>query len=216
MGSYAVIGLGRFGSSVAKSLVLLGHEVLGLDKSEKKVQEMSKVLTHVVAADSKNEEVLKSLGVRNFDAVVVGIGQDTESNILTTVLLNQLGVKEIITKAQTEIHGEVLKRVGATKVVYPEKDMGEKVANNISSKTILDYIELSPKHSIVEFVAPGKFVGKTIGKLNLRAKYAVSVLAIKKGDKIKVAPGADDLIERDDLLVIVGENEKVQRCSNYK
>ncbi|MBZ4687873.1 MAG: trk/ktr system potassium uptake protein [Clostridia bacterium] len=213
MGSYAVIGLGRFGSSVARTLVKLGHEVLGIDKSEKKVQEMSNILTHVVAADSKNEEVLKSLGIRNFDAVVVAIGEDTEANILTTVLLTQLGVKNIIAKANTDIHGEVLKRVGATKIVHPEKDMGEKVANNMASGTILDYIELSPKHSIVEFAAPKKFVGKTLGKLNLRAKYGISVLAIKKGERIIVAPGADGLIEDKDLLVVVGENDKVKKCS---
>ncbi len=213
MGSYAVIGLGRFGASVATTLVSLGHEVLGVDKSQKKVQELADVLTHAAAADAKDEEVLKSFGVRNFDGVVVAIGQDIEANILTTVMLSDLGVKNIIAKAQTELHGQVLQRVGATRIVYPEKDMGVKVANNISSETILDYIELSSDHSIVEFIAPNKFIGKTLGKLNLRAKYGISILAIKKGNDIMVAPGAEGLIEQDDLLVVVGGNSAINKCT---
>jgi len=213
MGSYAVIGLGRFGASVATTLVSLGHEVLGVDKSEKKVHELADVLTHAAAADAKDEEVLKTFGVRNFDAVVVAIGQDVEANILTTVMLNDMGVKNIIAKAKTELHGQVLGRVGATRIVYPEKDMGVKVANSIASETILDYIELSDHHSIAEFLAPNKFIGKTLGKLNLRAKYGISILAIRKGEDILVAPGAEDLIEENDLLVVLGDNKAIDKST---
>ncbi|KUO50863.1 MAG: potassium uptake system protein [Desulfitibacter sp. BRH_c19] len=209
MGSFAVIGLGRFGESVAKTLVSLGHEVLGIDIAEEKVQELSEHLTQVVIADTRHEDVLKKLGIRNFDGVVIAIGQNIEANILTTIIVSQLGTKNIIAKAQSDIHGEVLKRVGANKVVFPEKDMGQKVAHSIVSGNILDFIELSSKHSIAECTAPINFIGKSLGALDLRAKHGISVLAIKKGDKIIVSPGAGNLIEENDLLVILGCNEDI-------
>lgn len=186
MGTYAVIGLGRFGASVARTLTALGHEVLGVDTSPKKVQALAEMLAHVVIADAEDEETLRSLGMGNFDGVVVAIGQDLEANILVTVMLSEMGIKNITAKAQTELHGQVLEKVGASKIVYPEEDMGVKVAKSISSETILDFIELSPSHSIVEFIAPKKFVGKTLGSLNLRAKYGISVLAIKKEEELSL------------------------------
>ncbi|KUO51176.1 MAG: potassium uptake system protein [Desulfitibacter sp. BRH_c19] len=211
-GNFAVIGLGRFGSSVARTLINLGHDVLGIDKDEKKVEELSNILTHVIVADSKKEEVLQKIGIRNFDTVIVAIGHDLEANILTTVLLSQFGIKNIIAKASSDIHGDVLLRVGATKVVFPERDMGEKIGKGICSGNFLDFIDISPEYSVVEVIAPKRFLNKSLGSLNLRPKYEISVLAIKKRDRILVAPGANDIVEDGDLLVVIGENNKLSTC----
>ena len=213
MKSYAVIGLGRFGCSVARTLISLGYEVVGVDISEKIVKELSHSLNHIISADTRDEEVLKSLGIQDFDAVVVAIGQDIEANILTSMILKQLGVRRVIVKANSEVHGEVLRKIGVDKVIYPERETGEKVAKNLVGAVFFDYLELSPNYSIVQFIAPKKFVDKTLGELDLRAKLGIYVMAIKKGDKIVVAPGADAKIEENDLLIVLGEKENVNRIS---
>ncbi|WP_366922547.1 TrkA family potassium uptake protein [Metallumcola ferriviriculae] len=210
---FAVLGLGRFGSSVAETLTELGHEVLAIDIDETKVQHLADVVTHAVQADGMDEETLRSLGVRNFDVAVVAIGKDIQANILVTVILKELGVKYIVSKAQNELHGKVLERVGADKVVYPERDMGHRVANNLVSANVLDYIELAQDYSIMEIVAPGIAHGKSLGELNLRARHGVSVLAVKTGEKINVAPGADAIIKENDVLVVVGENRAIQNLA---
>lgn len=207
---FAVLGLGRFGSSVAQTLVHLGHEVLAVDIKEAKVQQMANVVTHAVQADAMDEETLKSLGLRNFDVAVVAIGEDIQANILITVLLKELGVDYILAKAQNELHGKVLERVGADNVVYPERDMGIRVANNLVTANMLDFIELAEDYSIMEIVAPKMTWSKSLGKLNLRARYGISVLAIKSGEDINVAPGAEAVIAKNDILVVVGENKAIR------
>ncbi|MBO8169102.1 MAG: TrkA family potassium uptake protein [Thermoanaerobacteraceae bacterium] len=207
---FAVLGLGRFGSSVAETLTRLGHEVLAVDSDEGAVQRISDVVTHAVQADAMDEEALKSLGIRNFDVVVVAIGQNIQANILVTVILKELGVNYIVAKAQDALHGKVLERVGADKVVFPERDMGVRVANNLATGNVLDLIELEQDYSIMEVVAPKIIWDKSLGKQNLRAKYGISVLAIKRGDDINVAPGADDVIKENDILVVIGENKAIQ------
>jgi len=208
-----VIGLGRFGSSVALSLSRLGHEVLGIDSCESKVNELVNRITYAVVADARDEETLKTLGIRNFDIAVVGVGQDIQSNILVSLMLKEIGVKKVVAKALNPLHGKVLEKIGVDQVVYPERDMGARVAYNLVSVNVMDYIELSDEHSIVELKAPEKFVGKTLGKLNLRAKYGVSVMAIKKGERIVVAPGADAEIEVNDLLILIGDNKMLPRLN---
>jgi len=210
----AIIGMGRFGESVARTLAKMGHEVLIIDSDQCKIQPLIDVVTHAVQADSKDEEVLKKLGIRNFDIVVVAMGEDVQANILTTVLLKELGCPYVISKAQDYLHGKVLEKIGADKVVYPERDMGIRVAQNITHANILDYIELSNEHSIVELNAPEKFLGKTLGKLNLRAKYGVSVMAIKRNGKIVVAPGAEEEIREGDFLIIIGENKTLGKFND--
>ncbi|WP_338552721.1 TrkA family potassium uptake protein [Paenibacillus sp. KS-LC4] len=203
---YAVIGIGRFGLSVASSLTDMGFEVLAIDTSEDRVQDAVNHVTHAVVADSTDEEALRALGIRNFDVVVVAIGQDIQSSILTTLILKDMGVGLIIVKAQNELHGKVLSRIGADKVVYPERDMGLRVAHHLISPNILDYIEISEDYSIIEIKAPEAMIGKSLKQLEIRAKFKCNVMAIKTGSSMNIAPYADDLIRDIDILVIVGKN----------
>lgn len=206
---FAIIGLGRFGTSVALTLSALGHDVLAVDVSEQAVHAVAKDITHSVQADARDESVLKSLGIRNFDVAIVAIGNDIEANILITVMLKEMGMGYVVTKAQSTLHGKVLERVGADKIVYPEKDMGIRLAHSLVSASVMDFIELNSDYSIMEIMTPLSFVDKTLGELNLRAKYGMSVLAIKKKETIVVAPGADSRIEEKDALIILGHSDRM-------
>jgi len=208
---FVVIGLGSFGKSVAITLSSLGYDVLGIDTSESEVQSIANQITHAVQADAREEETLRALGVRNFDVGIVAIGNDIESNILITVMLKELGVKYVVTKAQSNLHGKVLERVGADKIIFPEKDMGVRLAQNLVTSNVMDYIELSPEYGVVEIIAPHSFTDKSLGQLNLRAKYGISVMAIKKGTHILVAPGADAVIEENDILIIVSKKDAIAK-----
>lgn len=208
---FAVIGLGRFGTSVAQALYHMGHDVLAVDISEERVNSVMKDVTHVVQVDSTNEAAVRSLGLDNFNVVIVSIGQDVQASILTTLILKELGVKNIVAKARTELHGKVLYKIGANRVVYPEWDMGVRVAHNLVSANILDFIELSDDYSIVEIKAPPNMVGKTLQQLALRAKMGVTILAIKGEEGINVSPGANDRVREGEILVLVGKNEQLQK-----
>ncbi|UHA71859.1 potassium channel family protein [Paenibacillus sp. 481] len=208
---YAIIGMGRFGSSVAQSLSKMGFEVLAIDSSEQKIQEIVNMVTHAVSADSTDEEALKALGIRNFDVVVVAIGQDIQASILTTLILKDLGVPKIVVKAQNELHGKVLSKIGADKVVFPERDMGTRVAHNLISPNILDHIELSDDHSIVEMRVASFMIGKNLKELDIRARYGCNVMAIKNNGKMNISPYAEDRLKDGDILVLVGENEHLQK-----
>ncbi|WP_028547384.1 potassium channel family protein [Paenibacillus sp. UNC451MF] len=206
---YVVIGLGRFGSSLAKELVELGYEVLGIDKDEEAVEEMSDVLTHVVVADSTDEDVLRSLGIRNFDCAVVSIGDDIQSSILTAILLKDIGVKMVVTKALSELHGKVLNKIGVDRVIFPERDMGIRVAHQLVSPNLLDYIELSKDYTIAELSVPKRLSGRTLKELDPRAKYGCSVVAINKKHGVIIAPTAVDTLDEQDIMVIIGTNEQI-------
>ncbi len=208
---YAVIGLGRFGTSVAVTLHSLGHEVLAIDSDEERVQKLSEEVTHVVQADTTDENSLHALGLRNFDAVVVAIGADIQANVATTLLLKDLGVPHIIAKATNALHGKMLEKIGADRVVYPERDMGQRVAHSLVSANILDYIELSPNLSLVEVTAPGSLTGKTLAEADLRANYGVNVVAIKRFEDLIVPPQPNDMIASGDVLIVVGATEGIQR-----
>ena len=208
---FAVIGMGRFGSSVARAISDMGFEVLAIDSDEGRVQDIVNIVTHAVSADSTDEEALKALGIRNFDVVVVSIGQDIQSSILTTLILKDLGVPRIIVKAQNELHGKVLNKIGADKVIYPERDMGLRVAHHLVSPNIMDFIELSSDHSIIEMQAAPQMVGKNLKELDVRAKFGCNVMAIKNNGKMNISPNADDGIKSDDILIIVGANKDLQK-----
>ncbi|MGI5920056.1 MAG: potassium channel family protein [Christensenellales bacterium] len=214
MKQFAVIGLGRFGASLATTLYRMGHHVLALDISQEKIQRIMDEVTHCVQGDATDEEVIKALGLRNFDTVVVSIGHNMQASILTTVLLKELGVKNIVAKANSAVHGKVLDKVGADRVIYPERDMGSRLAHNLSSANILDYIDISADYSIMEIVVGERLAGRTLGKLNLRAKWGISVMAIKKGDNIQIAPGADDLVYKGDILIAIGKQAALKRFFN--
>lgn len=205
-----VIGLGRFGSSVAETLAKQGHEVLGIDIDERRVTAMSRILTQAVTVSEMSEEVLTSLGVKECDVGVVGMA-DIESSIMISQMLKDLGIKMVVSKAKSHQHGRVLERIGVDRVIFPERDMGIRLANSLVSNTIVDYIELSKDYNVFDIPAPAKFVGKTLVESNLRAEYKISVIAIKRGDEVIVAPGANFRILADDNLVVIGKNNDIIR-----
>ena len=213
---FAVIGLGRFGTSVANALYKLGFEVLAIDADEDRIQKFSEEVTHVVQADTTDENSLKALGIRNFDVVVVAIGEDIQANVLTTLLLKDLGVKYIVAKARNELHGKMLAKIGADRVVYPERDMGQRVAHNLVSTNVLEYIELSPNLSIVEITAPKSLVGQSLAEANLRVKYEVNVVAIKRGEELIVPPMPDEKIRTGDILIFVGQTKGVRKLEELE
>ncbi|AXN38365.1 MULTISPECIES: potassium channel family protein [Peribacillus] len=213
---YAVIGLGRFGTSVAHRLYTAGQEVLGIDVSEERVENAELSVTHAVMADTTEEEALKSIGIRNFDCVIVAIGNDMQSSILTTLLLKELGVKKVIAKALNKHHGQVLAKVGADWVIYPERDMGERVANQLLSPNMLNYIELSKEYNIEEIIIPISMTGKSLRELDLRAKYNISVIAIVSNGEIIIAPSPDQNILEKDMLLVVGNKEDLAVFANIE
>jgi len=216
MKNFVVIGLGRFGSAVAKTLYDLGYEVLAIDKDEGLVQDISQNVTHAIAADAVDEGVLKSLGVRNFQVAIVALGSDMQSSILVTLMLKEMGIENIIAKVQSEMHAKVLDKVGADRVVFPERDMGIRVANNLAISNILDCIEISPEYSVVEIVPPENWVGKTLAQLDIRKRKGINVIAIKHNDKVNISPGADEIISREDILVVVGNNAVINGLNKHK
>lgn len=206
---YAVLGLGRFGTSVARTLCSMRYDVLAVDCDEERVSAVASFVTHAAQADTTDESALKALGLRNFDVAVVGIG-DLQASIMTTMLLKELGVPHVVAKAVSSLHGKVLARIGADRIVYPERDMGVRVAHNLVSGNLIDYLELAPGVSIVEVVARPDFVGKSLQQLNLRARYGISILAIRRADKINLGPGADDVVQEGDILVAMGHNRALE------
>lgn len=210
---FAVIGLGRFGSSVCQTLKSFGHEVLGMDSSEELTRDAhaNAIATHVVRADSTDIHSLDEIGMRNFDTVVVAIGSHMEASILTVLNLLDLGVTNIIAKAGYDKHGKVLERIGgdAIRVIYPERQMGERVAHSIGGTGILETIELDPDYSIIEIPVPPSLVGKTLLEADLRARYGVTVIAILSRGKVNVAPTSGDRLNPGDVITILGANDKL-------
>lgn len=211
MKSFAVIGLGRFGTAVSKVLSELGNEVLAIDKDPEVIKGIASEVTYAVEADVMDETVLKDLGLSNMDAVVVSIGSDLQASIMATLLSKELGVKRVIAKAQTELHAKVLKKIGADRIIFPERDMGSRVAHNLTSRNILDYIELSPEFSILEVEALQSWVGKTLKDIRLRNRYGVNVIAIKGEKHINISPGSDDTIDPGDIVIIIGSAADVKK-----
>lgn len=210
MKQFAVIGLGRFGASLAKELINQDLEVLGIDRDEEAVQEMSDILTHAIVADSTEEETLRSIGIRNFDCAIVAIGDDIQASIMTAILLKDLGVKTVVAKALSELHGKVLERLGVDRVIYPERDMGIRVAHQLANPNLLDYIELSKDYTIAELSVPGRLNGLSLKELDPRAKYGCSVVAINKKNGVIIAPTAADVLNEKDVMVIIGTNKQIE------
>jgi trk system potassium uptake protein len=213
---YAVVGLGRFGTSIARRLHEAGQEVLGIDIDEESVDDAEAFVTHGVIADATDEKALTSLGITNFDCVIVAIGDDIQASILTSMLLKNLGLKKIIAKAMGKRHGQVLEAIGVNWIIYPERDMGDRVANQLLSPNTLDYIELSKDHNIEEIIIPSKMVGKNLRELNIRAKFNVSVIAILRNGDIIVSPSPEELLQREDLLVTIGNRVDLARFSSLE
>ena len=208
-----VIGLGRFGSAVAESLIRMGHEVLGLDEDAERVQRMSARLTQVVQADATDAETLRQLGVADFNCAVVGIGTDIEASVLTVLALIELGVPTVWAKAVNDRHGRILERTGANHVVYPEARMGERVAHMVTGKMI-DYIEFDDNFAIVKTRAPAELAGKTLEESGVRKIYGVTVVGIKRPKEDFTYARPETIVELDDLLIVSGRIDLVERFAS--
>lgn len=210
---FLVIGAGRFGLSVARTLYSQGHDVMVVDKNEALIQQISGEITNVVKADATSEASIKALGIEDFDAVVIAIGDDVQASIMAAILVVEMGAKKTLAKAQNETQGKVLTKIGINKVVFPERDMGQKLAHSLIAPTIIDMIELSDYYSVVEVSAPEEMIGQSLLKLNLRARYGVSVIALRRnnGGQTIISPVAEDLIQADDIIVAIGENKQLKK-----
>ena len=208
---FVVIGLGGFGGSIVKELMEQGADVMAIDKVQERVDEFASIATQAVIADTTDEAVLKSLGIRNFEHVIVAIGDDIQSSILTTLMLKEIGVKKITVKAQNDYHEKVLRKIGADQVVHPERDMGIRIAHNILSNNVLDYLELSDEHSIMEIKVNEKIAGFSIVDLDIRARYGINIVAVKRGKEIIVSPQAQDKMQLNDVLIIIGADVDINR-----
>ncbi len=208
---FAVIGLGRFGMSVARTLSELGQEVFAIDVDEDKVQRIAPVVTHAVVADVTDIEAMRSIGIRNVDVAVITVGSEVKASMVGTMVLRELGVRTIVAKANDDLHGKVLEKLGADRVVYPERDGGSRLARVLTSTNLIEQIDLDPDYSIVEMTVPPSLAGRSLAELSVRARFGVYVMAIKSSDVMTVAPGADDVIHEDDVLVVIGRNDRLQR-----
>lgn len=211
MKQFVVIGCGRFGTSIAKTLNNLGHEVLAIDYEEDLVQEISSYVTHAVQADATDEKAIEALGIKNFDTVIITIGTDIQSSVLATILVKELGVERVVVKAHDELHAKVLYKIGADKVVFPERDMGIRLAHNLVSTNILDYIDLSPTHNIVEITPPKEWHDKTLKELNTREKHGINIIAIKRNNSLNMTPNADTIITEDDIILVSGDKKEIEK-----
>jgi len=205
MKSSMVLGLGRFGSEVARRLCEYGCEVLAMDTHSELVQQLSNEVTHAVVGDARDKEVLRALGASNFDCAIVAIGGSLADSVLATMNLKELGLPKIVCKAHDETHRQVLLKLGADQVVIPEQENAARLARSLSSPNVLDYIELSEDYGIIEVPVPKRWINKTLIELNVRAKLGVNIIAIKRENKINVSPGADYKLLEGDILVVLGD-----------
>lgn len=211
MKSYFVIGLGRFGTEVARKLYELGCEVLVVDKDSDLVQQISQDVTQAVVADARDKDVLRALGAKSFDCAVVAIGDNLADSVLATMNVKELGIPRVVCKASDETHRQVLLKLGADQVVIPEQEYADRLARSLSSHNVLDYIELSEDYGIIEVPAPKSWVDKSLKELHVRAKLGVNILAVKQGSQINVSPSADYAIGQQDILVVLGDTQALKK-----
>ena len=207
MKSYVVIGLGRFGTELARRLCALGCEVMVIERSNELVQQVSQQVTHAVMGDARDLGVLKALGVQDFDCAIVCIGDNLADSVLATMNLKELGVPKVVCKAHDETHRQVLMKLGADQVVIPEQENAARLAKSLSSHNVLDYIELSDEYGIIDVPAPKAWVGKSLKELNVRAKLGVNIIAVKRDEDVNVSPAADYIITAQDIMVVLGDNK---------
>lgn len=222
--SFAVIGLGRFGSNIARALAEKGFEVIVIDADENEVQKFSELVTHSFVLDATDEKALRDAGIADVDVAIVSLGQNIDTSILVTLVLKEIGVKEVIVKAINDQHGKILQRIGADRIIFPEREVAARLAESFVSPKIFDYIELSPSHSIIEIAAPKQFYNKTIKEIGLRQKYGVTLIAIKRKipiikddgttdfkEDILIAPNVDEEILEGDVITLLGRYEDLAR-----
>ena len=213
MGSFLVIGMGRFGSSIAINLHEMKHDVLVVEANEDIVSTIADKVTDVIIGDVKDETLLRSLGVKNFDCSIVAIGDAIEDSVLTTIMLKEMGAKKVVCKAKNEWHAKILAQLGVDKVICPESDMGKRVAHSLAQQNIIDYLEISPDYGIVEVVTPTHWVGKSVIELHLRRKFGITVIAIRSSTSGEVlfSPGGDMMLHQNDVLTVIGLNKDLDK-----
>lgn len=212
---FAIIGLGKFGYSVAQGLTEQGCQVLCIDSDPDKVAAVKGFVTNAVQADVTNGEALRAIGIPEIDVAIVSLGQNMEAAVMVTLLLKELGVKEIIAKAVTPLHGRILQKIGADRLVFPERDMGRRIAEGLATPNVLDHLEVSKGYSVVELVAPQAFAGKSIRSLGVRSKHGITIVAIrKKGEETILNPGPNEVIEKGDILVTIGNDRDISRLKD--
>jgi len=202
---YLVIGLGRFGSAVANELAAQGMQVLAIDRDMERVEEHRSLLTDVVRGDAMDHAVLEQIGAADFDVAIVTIGEDIKASGVITMQLKEMGVGCVIVKAFDDFHGRMLTKLGADKVIFPERDMGQRIAHNLVSEKIMDFIELSPDYSLMEMRPRPEWVGKTLKELNLRAQHRINVVAVRSGDQVNAMPDMNTRIGADDVMLVVSQ-----------
>jgi trk system potassium uptake protein TrkA len=206
-----ILGLGRFGISLATALFNMGHDVMAIDDDEKRVQNISSQITHAVQADATDETVLKELGVGNFDVAIVTMGLSIQSSVLSTILLKKLGVPYVIARAENELHGSILEKIGADKVVFPEREMGTMLAHGLTLTDVEDYIPVAPDYGISKLTVLPYFVGKTLSEIELgrKGKWGLAVLLIKRGKEVIVTPDIEEKVKEGDVLILAGSDDKL-------
>jgi trk system potassium uptake protein TrkA len=211
---FGVIGLGRFGSAICTTLAELGHDVIGVDSSEDRVRHMADVISQAVQLDATDARALRAAGIADVNVAVVSIGENIESSLLAVMLLHELGVRTVVAKAVTPLHGRILERLGVSRVIFPERDMAIRLAHSLVMPNVLDYVELSRDFSFVELPAPSAFVGQTLRQLELRPKHGLTLIAIKRraadgAEVTNVVPSAEEILQKDDVLVLLGSNDRL-------
>lgn len=210
---FVVFGLGRFGKSVATALAESGCEVLVVDDSEDKIKDVADVVTYAIKADVTDADALATLGISNFDGAIVAIGENLEASVMVTILVKEMGIPYVLAKAQTELHAKVLRKVGADMVVFPEKETGIRIAHNLVSGNFFDAVELSSTYSLIDIDPLDEWDGHSLKELNLRARYKINVIGIKKNEILDINPDADIPLSKEDVLVVIGENEVLNKLS---
>ena len=208
---YLVLGLGRFGSSLARTLCELGQEVLAVDADEAAVNAIAPHVTQAVQLDATDEAALQTLGVSNFDAAIVSIGENTRDSILMCVLLKEMGIPYLLAKANDDLHAKVLRKIGVDRVVFPERDMGARLAHSLLAPNVLDLMHLSDDYQIVEIRVPSEWVGNSLLGVNVRRRYGLNILAIHRQGRFLASPAADMLFEREDTLLVMGRTEDLKK-----
>ncbi|UTR15262.1 TrkA family potassium uptake protein [Salipaludibacillus sp. LMS25] len=208
---FAIIGLGRFGSSICRELYHMGHEVLAIDKDKKKIEQIADFTTHSLLADGTDEAELTKIGIRNFNHVIVAIAEDIQASILCTLHLKDMGIPKVWVKAQNHYHHKVLEKIGADKIFHPEHDMGNRIAQFLTSEKVIDYIDLSADYSIVEILGTPKINGKTLIELDIRARFGCTILAIKQNGKVNITPEPDIPLNAGDVFTMIGSKQDLRR-----
>jgi trk system potassium uptake protein TrkA len=210
--TFAVIGLGRFGGSVCKTLADAGQEVLAIDKYESRVNDYKDIATQAVVADAQDEDVLRSLGIRNVDHVIVAIGEDIQASILVTLMVKEQGVKYVTAKAQNEYHAKVLEKLGVDRVVHPERDMGVRIGRSLTSKNMVDYLDLDANFKLAEILITNpEFVGKSLAEMDFRDRYGLNVIALAHSRQEMVLPSAGDVLTENDSILVAGPTRAIDK-----